>query len=146
MDTTRPDASEITGTARAISGFTVPVTTNSGAAVWDVAVATGNCSGCSTEKTLTSKPGTTFAVGGASALVSARAPPQPSRISSAGTKARRRPIFIMLRVIRDSYPREAGCVQNLTITPALKVTWVWRRSGNQTLPGPPQFEIGRASC
>src|ERR1017187_961537 len=139
METTRPEASEITGTLREMSGFTVPVTTSSGAAVWDVAVATGNCSGCWTEKTVTSKAGTIVALGGASALVSARAPPQPSSSSSAGTIARRRPIFKTLRIIRDSYPREAGCVQNLTITPALKVTWLWRRSGNQTLPGPPQF-------
>ena len=68
METTRPEASEITGTARAMSGFTVPVTTNSGAVACAVAVATGNCSGCWTEKTLTSNPGTILAEGGASAL------------------------------------------------------------------------------
>src|ERR1017187_5757401 len=111
METTRPDASEITGTLREMSGFTVPVTTNSGAVAWDVAVATGNCSGCSTEKTLTSNPGTILAEGGAFALVSARAPPQPSRSSSDGTKAIRRPIFKTLRFIRDSYPHEAVCVR-----------------------------------
>src|ERR1039458_272552 len=141
METTRPEASEITGTLRAMSGFTVPVTTNSGAVACAVAVTTGNCSGCWTEKTLTSNPGTILAEGGASSLVSARAPPQPSRSSSDGTKAMRRPIFKTLRFIRDSYPHEAGCIQNLTITPTLKVAWLCRRSGNQTLPGPPQFAV-----
>src|ERR1039457_1803453 len=103
METTRPEASEITGTLRAMSGFTVPVTTNSGAVAWAVAVATGNCSGCWTEKTLTSNPGTILAEGGASSLVSARAPPQPSRSSSDGTRAMRRPIFKTLLFIRDSF-------------------------------------------
>src|ERR1017187_2014679 len=103
METTRPEASEITGTLRAMSGFTVPVTTNSGAVACAVAVATGNCSGCWTEKTLTSNPGTILAEGGASALVSARAPPQPSRSSSDGTRAMRRPIFKTLLFIRDSF-------------------------------------------
>src|SRR5262249_59623099 len=39
---TRPDASEITGTFLAMSGFTVPVTLNSDVAVCDVAGSTRN--------------------------------------------------------------------------------------------------------
>src|ERR1700690_1792407 len=99
---TRPDASEIAGTLRATSGFTVPVTTSSGAADCADAVATGNCSGCSTENMLTSKAVTTFAAGGASAVVFACTLPQPPRDSTDGMAAKRRPPVKALRFIRTS--------------------------------------------
>src|SRR5579864_1809518 len=71
MATTRPEASETTGTLRAISGVTVPVTTNSEFAGRSTPAARGNCSGCSTVNRAGSAPGTIFACGGASAAGSA---------------------------------------------------------------------------
>jgi hypothetical protein len=61
------DASETTGTFRAISGATVPVTTNSENAGRSVAVARGKCSGLSTPNKVGSAASTTFGDGGASA-------------------------------------------------------------------------------
>ena len=49
----------------------MPVTINSEGAGRSVAVASGNCSGCSTANKLGSAPGTTFGGGGASAAGSA---------------------------------------------------------------------------
>src|ERR1700678_982804 len=66
MSTTRPDASEITGTVRAMSGITVPVTNNCDGAWYSVAVTIGYRSGCSTAKKETSTPEITLAGGGAS--------------------------------------------------------------------------------
>src|SRR5579871_1043587 len=68
MPTTRPVASETTGTFRAMSGVTVPVTTNSDNAGRSVAIARGNCSGCSTPNKPGSAANTTFGDGGASAV------------------------------------------------------------------------------
>ena len=45
ISTTRPEASEMTGTFRETSGVTAPVTCNSGAASCLAALTTGNCSG-----------------------------------------------------------------------------------------------------
>jgi hypothetical protein len=67
MSTMRPEASEITGTVRAMSGNTVPVTDNCDGAWYSVDVTIGYCSGCSTAKKETSTPETTLAGGGASA-------------------------------------------------------------------------------
>src|SRR5260370_23487617 len=71
MATTRPEASDRTGTLRAISGVTAPVTINSEAAGRAAASASGNCSGRSTVNRLTSTPGTMWAGGGAWAARSA---------------------------------------------------------------------------
>src|SRR3984885_3203380 len=65
--TTRPEARVTTGTVRETSGYTDPVTTNFDGASYCAAVATGYRSGWSTEKWVTSRPGTTVAEGGASA-------------------------------------------------------------------------------
>src|ERR1700686_2884274 len=67
----RPDAREITGTARETSAATVPVTFSSGAATCLPAVASGNCSGWSTLTRLASSSVSTLAGGGASSLGSA---------------------------------------------------------------------------
>src|SRR5580704_17228320 len=67
MSTTRPEASEITGTFREMSGITVPVTNNCDGAWYSVAVTIGYRSGCSTAKKETSTPEITLAGGGASA-------------------------------------------------------------------------------
>src|ERR1017187_3728896 len=64
MATTRPEASETTGTLRETSGVTAPVTTNSETVGCAVAAASGNCSGWSTVKRLRSTSGTTLAGGG----------------------------------------------------------------------------------
>ena len=67
MSTMRPEASEITGTVRAMSGNTVPVTDNCDGAWNSAAVAIGYNSGCSTAKKEGSTPEITLAGGGASA-------------------------------------------------------------------------------
>ena len=66
MSTTRPEASVITGTVRAMSGSTTPVATSSDGASYRVAVTSGYCSGFGTEKRVTSTPGMTCWGGGAS--------------------------------------------------------------------------------
>ena len=71
MSTTRPEASEITGTVREMSGNTVPVTNNCDGAWYSVAVTIGYYSGCSTAKKEGSTPEITLAGGGASAAASA---------------------------------------------------------------------------
>src|ERR1700734_2177059 len=71
MSTMRPEASEITGTVREISGNTVPVTNSCDGAWYSVAVAIGYNSGCSTAKNEGSSAGITLAGGGASAAASA---------------------------------------------------------------------------
>src|ERR1700678_2636480 len=71
MSTTRPEASEITGTVREMSGNTVPVTNICDGAWYSVAVAIGYSSGCSTAKNEGSSAGITLAGGGASAAASA---------------------------------------------------------------------------
>src|ERR1700730_6010929 len=105
----------MTGTFRETSGFTAPVTINSGDVVRAVAVARETCSGCSTANKLTSISGTTFAVGGAPTVASARAPPQPLSSSSDGTRLIRRPTFRALLFITDSNSR--GCEQVRATTP-----------------------------
>src|SRR5271156_6120727 len=68
MSTTRPLASEITGTSRAISGLTVPVTFNSaGASIWS-AVTRGNRSGLLTVTKLISPVSTVCGDCGAPSL------------------------------------------------------------------------------
>ena len=66
MSTMRPEASEITGTVREISGNTVPVTDICDGAWYSVAVTIGYNSGCSTAKKEGSTPEITLAGGGAS--------------------------------------------------------------------------------
>src|SRR5580700_6420428 len=65
MSTTRPLASEITGTSSAISGKTDPVTSSSAGASYASALTRGNWSGLSTETRLISPVVTTLDVGGA---------------------------------------------------------------------------------
>src|ERR1035438_4058783 len=77
MAVTRPEASETTGTLRDTSGVTVPVTTNSEVVGCWVAVASGNCSGWSTENRAAFAKGTTLASGGAPCAGSASAFLQP---------------------------------------------------------------------
>src|ERR1700733_424593 len=79
--TTRPEASETTGTLRATSGVTVPVTTNSELEGRSTAVSSGNCSGRSTVNSAGSAPSMMFAGGGASAAGSACAV-QPANVNS----------------------------------------------------------------
>src|SRR5579859_2356350 len=66
MPTMRPDASEMTGTVREISGLTEPVTASVEGARCSTAVNRRKLSGWSTENRLALKSGTTFAAGGAS--------------------------------------------------------------------------------
>src|ERR1039457_5710740 len=89
MATTRPEASETTGTLRATSGVTAPVTTNSEVVGRFTAAVSGNCSGSSTVNKLGSAPGTTLAGGGASAAGSACAV-QPTSTSSAARERTKR--------------------------------------------------------
>src|ERR1700691_1097998 len=65
MSTTRPLASEITGTSRAISGFTDPVTFNRAGASIRLAATNENCSGFSTVTTPVLLVSVTFAGGAA---------------------------------------------------------------------------------
>src|SRR5271157_1529191 len=88
MATTRPEASETTGTLRETSGVTAPVTTNSEVVGCAVASASGNCSGWSTVKRLGSAPGTMLAGGGASAAASTFPRLQPQRVSSKGMESK----------------------------------------------------------
>src|SRR5580700_6521115 len=90
MATTRPEASETTGTLRATSGVTVPVTTNSEVVERSTAAVSGNCSGWSTANRLGSAPGTMFAGGGASAAGSACAVQPTSTTSEAKDRANRK--------------------------------------------------------
>src|ERR1700733_13185446 len=84
ISTTRPEASVTTGTVRATSGYTAPVTTNFDGASYCAAVATGYRSGWSTEKWVTSRPGTTVAGGGASAATLSFVPqPDTNRAANA---------------------------------------------------------------
>src|ERR1700682_5331019 len=89
----------MTGTFREMSGFTVPVTTSFGAAAYSTAAASGNCSGWSTEKRLTSVSANTVAGGGASAAGFPCALLHPPRKRSTGMKIKRklvfRPLFFM---------------------------------------------------
>src|SRR5271157_3112865 len=103
MATTRPEASETTGTLRETSGTTVPVTTNSEVVGCAVASTGGKCSGWSTVKRLRSTSGTTLAGGGASAAAST-CPLHPSSISGKNMEARRRPIFTLRLFIWTPYP------------------------------------------
>src|SRR6266478_1231520 len=101
MATTRPEASETTGTLRETSGVTAPVTTS-----WEVvgcalAATNGNCSGWSTWKRLRSTSDTTSAGGGASAAASRR-PLQPKIVSVRSMETRRRPISRPLHFIKKS--------------------------------------------
>jgi len=102
MATTRPEASETTGTLRETSGVTVPVTTNVEVVGCAVAAASGNCSGRSTVKSVGSAPGTMLAEGGASAAGSPCALLHPPRSSSAKmeikTRLISRPLFFMSKV------------------------------------------------
>src|SRR5271166_3498992 len=86
MATTRPEASETTGTLRETSGATVAVTTNSEVVGCAVASTSGNCSGWSTVNRLRSTSGTTVAGGGAAAAAST-ALLQPPRASNMGMES-----------------------------------------------------------
>src|ERR1700679_1604598 len=66
ISTMRPEAREITGTFREMSGITVPVTNNCDGAWYSVAATNGYRSGCSTANKETSTPEITLAGGGAS--------------------------------------------------------------------------------
>src|SRR5271155_4652750 len=79
ISTTRPEANVTTGTVRETSGYTDPVTTNFDGASYCAAVATGYRSGWSTEKCVTSNPGTTVAGGGASAATLSFVPQPPDK-------------------------------------------------------------------
>src|SRR5271154_4649156 len=85
ISTTRPVASEITGTVREISGLTDPVAMSFDVEMYAAAVASGNCSGWSTCTTLASCSCSTLVWGGASALGSLLLSPQPNR-NAARTK------------------------------------------------------------
>src|ERR1035437_1625974 len=77
ISTTRPEASDGTGTCRDTSGVTTPVTFNSGEATYSPALARGNCSGWSTLKLLASMSGSTVAGCG---------PVSPSPVDAAVTR------------------------------------------------------------
>src|SRR5580658_1852626 len=97
----RPDASEITGTFREISGITVPVTNNCDGAWYSVAVTIGYRSGCSTAKKATSTPETTLAVGGASASAFTFSLLQPliTRVAISTIGASANPIALLFMMI-----------------------------------------------
>src|ERR1035438_6562092 len=101
MSTMRPEASEITGTVRAMSGNTEPVTNNCDGAWYSVAVTIGYRSGCSTAKKETSTPETTLAGGGASASTFTLSLLQPlitrCTISTIGSSAN--PIALLFTMI-----------------------------------------------
>jgi hypothetical protein len=78
MSTTRPEASETTGTVRETSGLTTPVTVSEGAATCSSAATSGNWSGRLTSKTLESARRSTRSGGGASAVGSALPFSQPA--------------------------------------------------------------------
>src|ERR1017187_5863744 len=88
MAMTRPEASDTTGTLRDTSGVTVPVTTSSEVVGCWVAVASGNCSGWSTENRAASAKGTTLGLGGAPCAGSAAAFLQAARKISEGTSSK----------------------------------------------------------
>src|SRR5579863_4105014 len=71
ISTTRPVASDGTGTLRETSGLTTPVTFNSGAEACGSDATTGNWSGWSTFTRLASSSCSTLAAGGSSDLASA---------------------------------------------------------------------------
>src|ERR1700730_13760200 len=102
MATTRPDASDTTGTLREVSGVTVPVTANEEVVECALAAASGNCSGWSTAKRLRSTSATTLAGGGASARGSPWALLHPPRSSRAGMKIKGRQIFRPLLFMSSS--------------------------------------------
>src|SRR5208282_1409234 len=101
MATTRPEASETTGTLRDTSGVTTPVTTNSELVGCAAAVASGNWSGRSTVKRLRSTSGTTLAGGGASASA-LTGPLQPLSIGNTDKQTRKKAILRFLWFIRTS--------------------------------------------
>src|SRR5208282_1412625 len=103
MATTRPEASETTGTLRETSGVTAPVTTNSEAVGCAVAAASGKCSGWSTVKRLRSTSGTTLAGGGAAAAASTGRL-QPPSIGNTNKQTRKRPLVRILWFIRIRSP------------------------------------------
>src|SRR5208282_4265717 len=89
ISTTRPEANVTTGTVRATSGYTAPFTTNFDGASYCAAVATGYRSGWSTEKCVTSRPGTTVVGGGASAATLFFSPHPEANKAVATAKVRR---------------------------------------------------------
>src|ERR1035438_319746 len=101
MAVTRPEASETTGTLRATSGVTAPVTTNSEVVERLTAAASGNCSGWSTAKSVMSTSGVTLAGGGASAAWSARAPWQAASVNADVIATTRHPISRFLLFISE---------------------------------------------
>src|ERR1035438_113175 len=101
MSTMRPEASEITGTVRAMSGKTVPVTNNCDGAWYSVAVTIGYNSGCSTAKKETSTPETTLAAGGASASAFTLSLLQPLVTRDAAITVSIRPNTNLMFFIRD---------------------------------------------
>src|ERR1035438_387351 len=118
MATTRPEASETTGTLRETSGVTAPVTMSSETVGWAVASTRGNCPGCSTANRFRSTSGTTLAGGGASAAAST-CPLQPLSTSGKNVEARRRPrlLFFIRTPFRHANtrpvletPYNASCV------------------------------------
>src|SRR5471030_498414 len=97
MATTRPDASDTTGTLRETSGATVPVTTSSETEGRAVAESSGNFSGWSTVNRVASPAETTLGGGGSPAPVSPCALLHPARVSS---EMRSRPTSKLLVCIR----------------------------------------------
>src|ERR1039457_1801565 len=100
MSTMRPEASEITGTVRAMSGKTEPVTNNCDGAWYSVAVSIGYRSGCSTAKKETSTPETTLAGGGASASALTLSLLQPLAVQAKAVTMSNRPTSKLLLFIR----------------------------------------------
>src|SRR5471030_3054045 len=98
MATTRPEASDTTGTLRETSGATVPVTASSETEGRAVAEASGNFSGWSTVNRVASPAETTLGGGGSPAPVSPCALLHPARVSS---KMSSGPITNLLVFIRQ---------------------------------------------
>src|SRR5208282_2410561 len=116
MATTRPEASETTGTLRETSGVTAPVTTNSEAVGCAVAAASGKCSGWSTVKRLRSTSGTTLA-GGGDAAAASTGRLQPPSIGNTNKQMRKRPLLRILWFIRTRSPlRPTSCDKHASTT------------------------------
>src|ERR1700692_42093 len=87
MATTLPEAMEMTGICREISGLTVPVTLSVEVELYSVAVARGNRRGQSTVIRVTPPSLSTCTGGGACAAGSCFWPPQPLNIQKLRTAA-----------------------------------------------------------
>src|ERR1035437_6188443 len=138
MATTRPEASETTGTLRETSGVTAPVTTNSETVGCAVAAASGNCSGWSIVKRLRSTSGTTLAGGGAAATASTGRL-QPPSIGNTNKQTRKRPLLRILLFIRTRSPLR----QTNAMFPKLagRVPTLWRGGRGRRRPGKSSFNF-----